>query len=172
MSTVTCKKQNTLEMELAKLPQATQTGQNTFGCLVNGKAWVAQNKDCFPYCDPSFKMYYDDYRGGSISIIGVNKHLNEKINQQITVAFDSLNYKQLHLYDKIDEIKFSYANLANSSLCTDLHSIDQAVLTEGYILVSKHDLRLNIISGTFEFTLYKPDCDTIKVTHGRFDKKL
>lgn len=54
LSATTCKKESTLEMELAKLPQATQTGQNTFGCLVNGKAWVAQNKDCFILCDPSF----------------------------------------------------------------------------------------------------------------------
>ena len=42
-----CKKETTLENELAKLPPATQTGANTFGCLLNGKAWVAQNKDCW-----------------------------------------------------------------------------------------------------------------------------
>jgi len=29
--------------ELEKLPAATQTGAYTFGCLVNGKAWVVQN---------------------------------------------------------------------------------------------------------------------------------
>ena len=26
--------------ELEKLPPATQTGKNTFGCLVNGRAWL------------------------------------------------------------------------------------------------------------------------------------
>ena len=26
--------------ELEKLPQATQSGKHTFGCLVDGKAWV------------------------------------------------------------------------------------------------------------------------------------
>src|SRR5258705_5883613 len=29
--------------ELEKLPPATQTGAYTFGCLVNGKAWVPQS---------------------------------------------------------------------------------------------------------------------------------
>lgn len=28
--------------ELEKLPPATQEGKNTFGCLVNGKAWVTK----------------------------------------------------------------------------------------------------------------------------------
>ena len=28
--------------ELEKLPPATQTGKNTFGCLVEGKAWVTK----------------------------------------------------------------------------------------------------------------------------------
>src|SRR6187549_3627890 len=28
--------------ELEKLPAATQTGKSTFGCLVNGKAWVTR----------------------------------------------------------------------------------------------------------------------------------
>ena len=34
------------------------------------------------------------------------------------------------------------------------------------------DLSAGIISGTFAFTLAQPGCDTIKVTQGRFDKKL
>src|SRR5258706_3294540 len=29
--------------ELGKLPAATQTGAYTFGCLVNGKAWIPQS---------------------------------------------------------------------------------------------------------------------------------
>ena len=34
------------------------------------------------------------------------------------------------------------------------------------------DLSAGIIAGTFAFTLYKPGCDSVRVTQGRFDKKL
>jgi hypothetical protein len=37
---VGCKKSEDTNPELLKLPAATQTGANTCGCLVNGKAWI------------------------------------------------------------------------------------------------------------------------------------
>ena len=50
--TMCCKKTETssLDAELAKLPPITQTGANTFGCLVNGKA-VTPNSNCLG-CPP------------------------------------------------------------------------------------------------------------------------
>ena len=47
-----CKKTdtNSLDAELAKLPPITQTGANTFGCLVNGRA-VLPNSSCIN-CPP------------------------------------------------------------------------------------------------------------------------
>jgi hypothetical protein len=33
-------------------------------------------------------------------------------------------------------------------------------------------LNASIISGTFDFVLAKPGCDTVRVTQGRFDKRL
>jgi len=40
------------------------------------------------------------------------------------------------------------------------------------LTISRLDLQAGVISGTFAFTLYKPGCDSIRVTQGRFDKKL
>ncbi|MEO7801559.1 MAG: hypothetical protein ABIR81_06155 [Ginsengibacter sp.] len=37
--TASCKKNNTPTDE-DQLPPATQTGANTFGCLINGKVWL------------------------------------------------------------------------------------------------------------------------------------
>jgi hypothetical protein len=37
---VSCKKEKDANPELLKLPLATQSGANTCGCLVNGKAWI------------------------------------------------------------------------------------------------------------------------------------
>ena len=169
---VSCKKEKTAEDELAKLPLATQTGANTFGCLVNGKAWVAQNQDCFLLCDPSFKMYFDSYRGGSLSLIAIWLDSKREIDQRLTLAFDSANFKMEHTFNSVDEIKFSFTNYNSIYGCGNFHSIDSIVQTNGSIIISKYDLSADIISGTFQFTLFKPGCDTIKVTNGRFDKKL
>ena len=41
-----------------------------------------------------------------------------------------------------------------------------------YLNITRYDLQAGIVSGTFNFVLAKPGCDTVKVTHGRFDYKL
>ncbi len=40
------------------------------------------------------------------------------------------------------------------------------------LTITRLDLQAGIISGTFSFTLYKPGCDSVCVTDGRFDKRL
>ena len=42
----------------------------------------------------------------------------------------------------------------------------------GKLIITRLDKQAGIISGTFSFTLYKPGCDSIRVTNGRFDRKL
>lgn len=174
ISATTCKKQNTLEMELAKLPPATQTGQNTFGCLVNGKAWIAQNADCFPYCDPSFKMNIGYEFGGYLAIDAFWKNSKNNFDQRIDIMVDSLNYQYKKIIDWRKEHSGVYfLDYHSNNPCRKLDRFnDPTIQYSGAVYVSRYDLQSGIISGTFEFTLYKPGCDTLKVTHGRFDKKL
>lgn len=174
MSAVSCKKQNTLEMELTKLPQATQTGRNTFGCLVNGKAWVAQNQDCFLLCDPSFKMDFDHDFGGNFGIDAYWIDSKKNIKQRIDIMVDSLNFnliKHINIYNSHSGVFF--INYKINGQCGKYDRFDDDDVTySGIVEITKYDLQIGIISGTFEFTLAKPGCDTIKVTNGRFDKKL
>ena len=53
--TMCCKKTNSIDAELAKLPPITQTGANTFGCLVNGVA-VTPNSSCLG-CPPPYMQF-------------------------------------------------------------------------------------------------------------------
>ncbi len=168
---IACKKEKPLT-ELEKLPPATQTGANTFGCLVNGKAWVAQRNDCSIICDPSFKMYYDGSGGGSISLLALMINSTNNIDQEIIISFDSSNYKQIFVFDNTPHVKFAYTDYNSNSTCGDLHSIDSGINAIGNIKFQKYDLTSGIISGTFEFTLTKPGCPMISITDGRFDKKL
>jgi hypothetical protein len=43
---------------------------------------------------------------------------------------------------------------------------------QGQLVITRLDMSAGIIAGTFSFTLAQTGCDTIKVTQGRFDKKL
>ena len=84
-----CKKVKEPPTELSKLPPATQTGANTFGCLVNGKAWVAQT-DCKYLCNSPFKMFYNPSLGGGLSIIAFIEQGANVTNKQIIFSFDSI----------------------------------------------------------------------------------
>lgn len=166
-----CKKASTVKDELAKLPPATQVGLNTFGCLVNGKAWVAQRDDCAPFiCDPAFKMLYNGDNGGSLSVFA--KKIINNSSYAITIGTDSLNFKNIFLYFPNNGVDFIYNNQLGNNECSLLRSDMNNVFTSGKVVISRFDLSNRIISGTFEFTLYKSGCDTIKVTNGRFDGKL
>ncbi len=166
-----CKKDKTEPTELSKLPAATQTGANTFGCLVNGKAWVAQT-DCKFLCNSPFKVFYDGSLGGNLSIFAKIELGTNNVNQQIAISFDSTNYKTIYNYGNNANIKFAFQDFLNQSLCSDVRSTDTNVLVNGKIILTRYDLPNGIFSGTFEFTLTKPSCETISVTDGRFDKKL
>ena len=158
--------------ELSKLPPATQTGANTFGCLLNGKAWVAHT-DCKYLCDPAFKLRYDNSEGGNIfaSVILSN---SENIKQSMSFAIDSTNTKTYFNYQVLGTkhmgFTFSDNNLFNG--CGFIFSADSTTSTIGIINLSRYDLQNGVVSGTFEFTLSKSGCETINATNGRFDFKL
>ena len=52
-----CKKEKIAEID--KLPAATQTGANTFGCLVNGKVFVSKGYDGTGRQNPHVQYDYD-----------------------------------------------------------------------------------------------------------------
>ena len=166
-----CKKDHPSKTELEKLPPATQTGANTFGCLLNGKAWVAQT-DCKYLCDPAFKIYYDAAQGGSLSLIAVYLNNQKNINQKIIISFDSTNFKMVHIYQNSNDIKFAFTNYLNPNACNDIHSVDSLTSTVGKIILTRYDLTNGIISGNFDFMLSFPNCSPISFTNGRFDYKL
>ena len=162
-----CKKEKIAEID--KLPAATQTGANTFGCLVNGKAWVAQRNDCRIFCDASFKVLYDAGNGGNLGITALFINLSEGIDQGILIGFDSTNFKSKFMYTQSNSLSMGFTFINNSQYT---RSWDSLVTCTGTINLTTYNLQTGIISGTFEFTLSKPNTEAIIVSHGRFDKKL
>jgi hypothetical protein len=46
------------------------------------------------------------------------------------------------------------------------------VYTKGTLTITRLDQQAGIIAGTFSFTLAQPGCDSVRITQGRFDRKL
>jgi hypothetical protein len=163
-----CKKDKTAPTELSKLPAATQTGAKTFGCLVNGVAFVSDN-GCTYLCSPSMQVGYDlNSNGGQFFVNGDNYILKASVG----FGLDSCVSNKRYTYINSPNYPIRFGFLNNNNLCSLSTRVDPTVIASGYVEITKFDLTNGIISGTFEFTLSKNGCETKTITNGRFDAKL
>ena len=148
-----------------QLPPATQTGANTLGCLVNGQPWTPQGNAG----TSNYTLYYDRfYRGGNF---GVNTYrLSEGFAQYIIFGGDSIAAIGAYSLSRAPRTVF-FSDSRKPAACQD-YSGQAGQYARGTLIITRLDLQAGVVSGTFAFTLYKPGCDSIRVTQGRFDKKL
>lgn len=174
ITVASCKKENTLQDELAKLPPATQTGANTFGCLINGKAWIAENIGCKLFCRySSFYLYQNSNFGGSINITAHKIYSDQTFEQTIEIVLDSLNFFRSRTISISNQnTRAGYIDYTLQGNCRIFNrNYDSTVNYTGVVNITYFDVTKGIITGTFEFTLTKPGCETLAITNGRFDKK-
>jgi len=137
--------------ELEKLPPATQEGKGTFGCLVNGKAWVIEST-----IDAS-GWYLDGWLHIRAGV--------ERSGQTQQIRFYILDTK-LGLKDYlVSNNPESFAVFIDRpSPCT------YETISGRLTITGRGTSARPYLSGTFEFKAYSDACsDTLKVTHGRFD---
>ncbi len=148
-----------------QLPPATQTGANTFGCLVNGQILTPQGYNG----TSNYSITVDpSYHGGNVDVRAYR--YDGKLLQSIIIGGDSI--------DKVGT--YSLAKIPRSIFFTDTHLLSgcqnfdgsTGQYRRGTLTITRLDLLKGIIAGTFAFTLYKPGCDSVRVTQGRFDKQL
>lgn len=167
-----CKKHKPPSNPFDQLPPATQTGANTFGCLVNGKVWIP-NGYFSPY--PNYRVIVDpNFSDGNVDIRLYR--IANGIREDISIASDSIktvgiykindNGRTQHRFQKSSEdLSVQYCEIFYGGI---FHR-------QGYLNITKFDLNNGIISGEFEIQAININCgygDTIKITKGRFDKKL
>jgi len=156
------------------LPSATKTGENTFGCLLNGKPWVANI--ALGIFDPSARpldMSYDEtgtgrYYNNGWRVTGWSQpkdSMGEFINMS-AYKFDKpgqLNWRQ----HKLRGVLFLRAPTSGGFAEYELDT-----LFPYRVEIVTLDTLNNICAGRFEFTAVRSNKkDTIRVTEGRFDKK-
>jgi hypothetical protein len=158
------------------LPNATETGESTFGCLLDGKPWVAEIG--LGIFDPSARpldMYYDEtttgkYYNNNWDVTGSSQP-KDSTREYISISA----YK----FDKSGQLNWPQHKLrAYLSLRTTIPrrfiDYDLDTLLPYRVEITKLDTVNNICAGRFEFfaTRNKNNLrDTIHVTEGRFDEK-
>ena len=140
--------------ELEKLPPLTTTGENTFGCLVNGEAMAVIN---------SFDQVAI-YQGSKIQF-GARFETSE-IDRNITIVLlDPLEINTSYGLTNFPTHRAKFRQVINSTSC----EYDYENTFDGFVGFSKIDRSNFIISGTFEFSSVTTECDTVHITDGRFD---
>lgn len=151
---------------VSQLPPATQTGANTLGCLVNGHPWTPQGNDG----SSNYSVSYDQNPYGVLDLRTYRYQQKPIDNFQYLILFT----RELHgpkSYDVRDIVNTRVSWYDRLSGC-DMSSDAPGTYHKGTLTITKLDLQAGIISGTFSFTLAKPGCDTVRITQGRFDKRL
>ncbi len=149
-----------------QLPPATQTGANTFGCLLNGQPWTPSGSNG----TDNYKVIYDPgYAGGSLDIRAYRYPPGQTTNQYIFIGGGSINKPGSYPLDGVKAGVYYRSGIKGS--CNEYNNAPGLVM-HGQLVVIRLDYAQGIVSGTFSFTLSQPGCDTVKVTQGRFDKKL
>ena len=143
-----------LRSEFEKLPPRTKDGKNTFGCLVNGKAWVVSSTT-------DVTAFYQ------MNVFQLNAAIEEKNRHQAIGLALLGGLSEGSIYDLTNDPQsqavFGWERV--EQYC--VYDIDKT--TSGWLSISTLNESKAIISGTFEFVTITPGCDTLSVADGRFD---
>jgi hypothetical protein len=140
------------------LPPATQTGEGTFGCLVNGK----------PFVDNSgfFNCFYQLVNGEYYFGIGSN---NEQAGLSQIIIGSTAKEITTNTSIELNNNAFSefYAEIGLLDTQGDFTTTN---LQDGTVMFTEFNTNSNIVSAIFEFTIQIPSTgETIEITEGRFD---
>ncbi len=150
-----------------QLPPATQTGANTFGCLVNGKAWTPKGYNG----TGNYSVAYDPGLNGGIFDLAVYRYVSGSPDEQYMVLYaNQVGQQGSYSFQSPRRTRASFED--DKTKCRWSSRDSATTYCRGTLTITRLDLRAGIIAGTFAFTLYKPGCDSVRVTQGRFDKRL
>jgi len=155
-----CQKDKT---ELYKLPPITSSGQNTFGCLINGQAFVAHDQNPFFAKTIQASIGYHDTIGKIYDIQGSFR--TESLYSHIFLSLADASV-MLHVGNSLYILVDERPPGTFKSVYYETDSLKQGKLT-----FSRIDDHLGIYSGTFEGDVVNNKGEVLHITAGRFDTK-
>ena len=170
LSCSSCKKETVVVNPASQLPAATQTGANTFGCLINGVAFTPKG---YLFGAPSLLCAYQFIQNKGYNFqLSADDFSNSSDVTGVGVYTDSMRIKENTSYSLITN------NIPNSAYGLYSHVTTQdpfatpvytKTLMPGSLSITRYDSIKQIVSGTFWFYALTTKGDTIKITDGRFD---
>jgi len=149
--------------ELEKLPPATQTGAQTFGCLIDGKAFVPPKfgknspNAFYQFVGSAYTLSIYGGTSGGPNLKGINIGcLDLPLTQQTTYQLkEALTNNYFGRYSIGGGI--TYRGTSTTEF-------------PGTLIITRFDPSNFIISGTFSFKAKEIDTgETVEITEGRFD---
>jgi len=160
-----CKKKDPAPVD--QLPPATQTGANTFGCLVNGQAWTPKGNNG----TSNYSIVYDPgLNGGNFDL--KTYRYPDASNDFQAITLDVSGNLQVGTFSFCSPQSTRAAFNDIKTKCEWSSADSSSTYRRCTLIITRLDKQSGIVSGTFDFTLYKPGCDSVRVTAGRFDRKL
>jgi len=164
---------NCKKKEIDALPPITQNGANTFGCLVNGSAWVSTGKPS-SLSGKGMKTieggYQYDFKSDTIRrnvVLWATRNDGTTLIIFIRKVYKPgiYSFTQSNGTWPSSSVPLSYASFSDKS---GLYITD--VYHKGTLVITKADTINDTIAGTFAFEGYNYDTkQTISITNGRFD---
>ena len=157
-----------------ELPEATQSGANTFGLKLNGQFWVPQT-----FAGINAPILKAQLTGPNVNdlLITAQNFASEPLESQFNIYIKNVTGPGTYQLNQntgfYPNVSASYAYYVRRKINPLNEWITDAQHT-GTVTITKWDLENDIISGTFEFRAGSMDNseDPITVTEGRFDVKL
>ncbi|WP_430816574.1 DUF6252 family protein [Carboxylicivirga sp. RSCT41] len=157
---ISCKK----ETQEPELPLATQNGDNTFGCLVNGEVWLPKKG---MITTPPLYVSNNSDKDKRWTIIANNSL--QTVN--LTICKDSvLNGSSTFKIESINNC--SSARFNDSSNDNKEYFFTDGDNYNGKVTITRFDLDARIISGTFYFDAISDKGNVVEIRDGRFDLQI
>ena len=143
------------------LPPATQTGEGTFGCLVNGEPFVDNSGffNCF------YQLVDGEY------FFSISAEDEDAIPRNMRLSTNDLQIEQDETYslnEPLDGNAHASVIFSFNGTQPNINSTNQQFT--GTMSITKLDFTNNIVSGTFEFQIEDTLTGEIySITDGRFD---
>lgn len=142
-----------------RLPPATQTGEQTFGCLINGEVFLPDN---FGRGRPN--AFYQFVDGAFTFVIAASSGGGPEL---LSISIGGLDIAPLKSYEySLEEEK---SGNTYGGIVRGLNYFTTEDEKPGKLTITNFDPENFIISGTFEFTAFDDEGNEIKITDGRFD---
>lgn len=165
------------EDDAAKLPSETQTGANTFGCLVNGRLFYPRDGTSVMgsanAIDWSGNLKFDEL---DVNNFNGGKPINNFIMhfQDIpTKGKGEYVWKESNFDNGVDGLMQNYLFVRAFNYTTNTWKWYSSYENSGKTIITKYGEGQPIVSGTFSGKLRTQDGkDEIEITNGRFDFNL